>query len=352
MEFSAQQIAHILNGKIEGDIDIKVSNFSKIEEGKPGTLTFLANPKYAHYIYETQASIVLVNDDFKPEKDLPTTITLIRVPSAYAALAQLMELVSQTKSRKQGVEFMSFISPSAQVPEKNVYIGAFAYIGENACLGENVAIYPNSYIGDNVVIGDNTIIYAGVKIYEGCKIGKDCIIHSGAVIGADGFGFAKEGDGFKKIPQLGNVIIEDDVEIGANTTIDRSVMESTIIRQGVKLDNLIQVAHNVEIGKNTVMAAQSGIAGSSKIGENCIFGGQSAVVGHLKIGNDVSVGGQSGVASNIKDGKTILGSPAIEARDSLRSSVIFPKLPDMYRQLNQLQKEMESLKETLGGIKK
>ena len=352
MEFSAQQIAHILNGKIEGNAEVKVSNFSKIEEGQFGTLTFLANLKYAHYIYETQASIALVNDDFKQEKSLPTTLTLIRVSNAYAALAQLLELVSQSKPRKHGIEAMSFISPSAQVPKENVYIGAFTYIGENVRLGENVAIYPNSYIGDNVVIENDTTIYAGVKIYADCKIGKNCIIHSGAVIGPDGFGFAKEGDSFKKIPQLGNVIIEDDVEIGANTTIDRAVMESTIIRQGVKLDNLIQVAHNVEIGKNTVMAAQSGIAGSSKIGENCIFGGQSAVIGHLKIGNNVSVGGQSGVANNIKDGKTILGSPAIEARDSLRSSVTFPKLPDMYKQLNQLQKEIESLKEALGVIKK
>jgi len=351
MEFSAQQIAHILNGKIEGNADVKVSDFSKIEEGRSGTLTFLANLKYAHYIYETQASIALVNDDFKQEKNLPSTLTLIRVSNAYAALAQLLELVSQSVPRKQGIEAMSFVSPSAQV-SKDTYIGAFAYIGENVRLGENVAIYPNSYVGDNVVIEDNTIIYAGVKIYTGCKIGKNCIIHSGAVIGSDGFGFAKEGDAFKKIPQLGNVILEDDVEIGANTTIDRAVMGSTIIHQGVKLDNLIQVAHNVEIGKNTVMAAQSGIAGSSKIGENCIFGGQTAVVGHLKIGNNVSVGGQSGIASNIKDGKTILGSPAIEARDSLRSSVIFPKLPDMYKQLNQLQKEIESLKETLDGIKK
>ena len=351
MEFSAQQIAHILNGKIEGNAEVKVSNFSKIEEGQSGTLTFLANLKYIHYIYETQASIVLVNDDFKQEKDLPSTLTLIRVPNAYAALAQLLELVNQAKPSKQGVEAMSFVSPSAQI-SKDIYIGAFAYIGENVRLGENVAIYPNSYIGDNAIIGDNTIIYAGVKIYADCKIGKNCIIHSGAVIGADGFGFAKEGDVFKKIPQLGNVIIEDNVEIGANTTIDRAVMGSTIIRQGVKLDNLIQVAHNVEIGRNTGMAAQTGIAGSSKIGENCIFGGQSAVIGHLKIGNNVSVGGQSGVANNIKDGRTILGSPAVEARDSLRSSVIFPKLPDMYKQLNQLQKEIESLKETFEETKK
>ena len=352
MEFSAQQIAHILNGKIEGNADVKVSDFSKIEEGKSGTLTFLANLKYAHHIYETQASIALVNNDFKQEKNLPSTLTLIRVPNAYAALAQLLELVSQSKPHKKGVEAMSFVSPSAQVPPKDIYIGAFAYIGENVRLGENVSIYPNSYIGDNVVIGDNTTIYAGVKVYADCKIGKDCIIHSGAVIGADGFGFAKEGDVFKKIPQLGNVVIENNVEIGANTTIDRAVMDSTIIRQGVKLDNLIQVAHNVEIGKNTVMAAQSGIAGSAKIGENCIFGGQAAVIGHLKIGDNVSIGGQSGVVSNIKDGKTILGSPAFDAKDNLRSFVIFPKLPDMYKQLSQLQKEMQSLKETLDGIKK
>ncbi|MDR0798244.1 MAG: UDP-3-O-(3-hydroxymyristoyl)glucosamine N-acyltransferase, partial [Dysgonamonadaceae bacterium] len=275
MEFSAQEIAHILQGTIEGNAGVRIGNFSKIEDGKPGTITFLANPKYTPYIYDTKASIALVNDDFQAEKTLPETLTLIRVPNAYAALAQLLRLAeSLQQPRKQGIESPVFISPTAQVPAENVYIGAFAYIGENVQIGENTAIYPQVYLGDNVKVGANTILYPGVKVYAGCEIGDRCIIHAGAVIGSDGFGFAKEGDAFKKIPQLGNVIIEDDVEIGANTTIDRAVMESTRIGRGVKLDNLIQIAHNVEIGENTGMAAQVGIAGSSKIGKNCIVGGQ------------------------------------------------------------------------------
>jgi UDP-3-O-[3-hydroxymyristoyl] glucosamine N-acyltransferase len=344
MEFSAQQIAHILKGKVEGDPEVKVNNFSKIEEGKQGTLTFLANPKYLHYIYETKASLALVNEDFVAEKALPPTLTLIRVPNAYSALAQLFKLVEQAKARKQGIETPSFISDSATIPQKNLYIGAFAYIGENVKIGENVAVYPHAYIGDNVVIEENTIIYAGVKIYEGCKIGKNCIIHSGAVIGADGFGFAKEGDTYEKIPQLGNVTIEDNVEIGANTTIDRAVMDSTIIRQGVKLDNLIQVAHNVEIGENTGIAAQTGISGSTKIGKNGIIGGQVGLGGHIKIGDNVSIGAQAGIISNIESGRSIIGSPAIDINNFFRSSIIFSKLPDMYRQIHQLQKELEVIK--------
>jgi UDP-3-O-[3-hydroxymyristoyl] glucosamine N-acyltransferase len=347
MEFSAQQIAHILNGQIEGDPNVKVDNFSKIEESRPHTLTFLANLKYSPFIYESKASIALVNDDFAPEKKLPSTLTLIRVPSAYAALAQLLSLVDQAKNKKQGIETPSFISPSAKIPEKNRYIGAFAYIGENVQLGENVAIYPNAYVGDEVEIGENTIIYAGVKIYEKCKIGKNCIIHAGAVIGADGFGFAQEGEFYKKIPQLGNVVIEDNVEIGANTTIDRAVMDSTIIRQGVKLDNLIQVAHNVEIGENTAIAAQTGISGSTKIGKNNKIGGQAGLAGHIKTGDNVGIGAQSGILSDIEAGRSILGSPAIDVSNYLRSSVIFPKLPEIYRQVHQLQKEIELLKKEL-----
>ena len=347
MEFSAQQIAHILNGEIDGDPNIKVSNFSKIEEGKQGTLTFLANLKYSSFIYETNASIALVNTDFVPEKELPSTLTLIRVPNAYAALAQLLELVDQAKNKKQGIESMSFVSLSAKLPEKNIYIGAFAYIGENVRLGENVAIYPNAYIGDNTVIDENTIIYSGAKIYEGCQIGKNCILHAGAVIGADGFGFAKEGDAYKKIPQLGNVIIEDDVEIGANTTIDRAVMDSTIIRKGVKLDNLIQIAHNVEIGENTAFAAQVGVSGSTKIGKNCVVGGQAGIAGHIKVEDNVSIGAQSGVLRSPKAGESVIGSVAIDVKDFFRSSVIFPKLPDMYRQINQLQKELETLRQEI-----
>ena len=345
MEFNAQQIAAILNGKIEGEPTVTVNNFSKIEEGKPHTLTFLANPKYSSFIYETQASIALVNADFVAEKALPHTLTLIRVPNAYAALAQLLSLVDQAKRQKQGIETPAFISPSAMIPTEKVYIGAFSYIGEKARLGENTMIYPQAYIGDEVEIGENTVIYAGVKIYAGCKIGKNCIIHAGAVIGSDGFGFAKEGDSYKKIPQLGNVVIEDNVEIGANTTIDRAVMDSTIIRQGVKLDNLIQIAHNVEIGENTALAAQVGISGSTRVGKNCIMGGQAGLGGHIKIGDNVSIGAQAGIISNIESGRNIIGSPAIDVKNFFRSSVVFPKLPDIYRQLDQLQKEVELLKQ-------
>ncbi len=346
MEFSAKQIAGILNGKIEGDADVKVSNFSKIEEGRPGTLTFLANLKYSNYIYDTQATIALVNDDFVPEKDLPETLTLIRVPNAYSALAQLMAMVDQSQSKKPSIHSMAFISASASVPEGNCYIGAFAYIGENVKLGNNVKIYPHVYVGDRVTIDDDTILYAGVKIYDNSIIGKRCIIHAGAVIGSDGFGFAPEGDKYKKIPQLGNVVIEDDVEIGANTTIDRAVIDSTIIRSGVKLDNLIQIAHNVEIGENTGMAAQVGVSGSTKIGKNCMFGGQVGLGGHIKIGDRVNLGAQSGVISDIESGKSVIGSPPIGVKDFFRSSLIFQKLPDMYRTLNLLQKEIEELKKS------
>ncbi|MDR0540903.1 MAG: UDP-3-O-(3-hydroxymyristoyl)glucosamine N-acyltransferase [Dysgonamonadaceae bacterium] len=344
MEFSAQQIAHILKGTIEGNPDCTVNNFSKIEEGKPHTLTFLANPKYASYIYETEASIALVNNDFTPDKALPATLTLIRVPNAYSALAQLTRIAGQAKAKKQGIETPSFISSSAQIPEKNIYIGAFAYIGENVQLGENVEIYPHAYLGDNVVIDENTLIYAGVKIYADCRIGKNCIIHAGAVIGSDGFGFAKEGDVYQKISQLGNVVIEDNVEIGANTTIDRAMMDSTIIHRGVKLDNLIQVAHNVEIGENTVMAAQSGISGSTKIGKNGVIGGQVGLGGHIKIGDNVGIGAQSGIISNIEPGRNIMGTPAIDIKPFFRSSIVFAKLPEIYRQVNQLQKDIETLK--------
>lgn len=347
MQFSVKQIASLLQGRIEGDENVTVHDFSKIEEGRPGTLTFLANLKYSHYIYTTKASVALVNDSFTPEKELPDTLTLIRVPDAYAALAQLLNLVEQYKPRKKGIEAMSFVASSAHLSEEEVYIGAFAYIGENVVLGKNVAIYPHAYIGDNVRIDDDTIVYSGVSVYAGCQIGKRCILHSGSVIGSDGFGFAKEGESYRKIPQMGNVVIEDDVEIGANTTIDRAVMDSTIIRKGVKLDNLIQVAHNVEVGENTAMAAQVGVSGSTKIGKNCVFGGQVGLGGHIKIGDNVSLGAQSGCISNIESGKSLLGSPPIGVNNFFRSSIIFSKLPDMYRTLNQLQKEVETLKKEL-----
>jgi UDP-3-O-[3-hydroxymyristoyl] glucosamine N-acyltransferase len=344
MKFSAEQIAHILNGTIEGNSHCTVNNFSKIEQGRPQTLTFLANPKYSPYIYKTKASIALVNNDFVPEKELPATLTLIRVPNAYAALAQLLRLTDQAKPKKQGIETPSAISDSAQIPEKNIYIGAFTYIGDKVQLGENVAVYPNSYIGDNVTIGENTIIYAGVKIYENCIIGKNCIIHAGAVIGSDGFGFAKDNDIYQKIPQMGNVVIEDDVEIGANTTIDRAVMDSTLLRRGVKLDNLIQIAHNAEVGENTVIAAQSGISGSTKVGKNGTIGGQVGLGGHIKIGDNVGIGAKSGIISNVESGRNIMGYPAINVNQFFRSSIVFAKLSELYRQVNQLQKEIDSLK--------
>ncbi|MBF0648561.1 MULTISPECIES: UDP-3-O-(3-hydroxymyristoyl)glucosamine N-acyltransferase [Dysgonomonas] len=341
MSFTAEQIATVLNGTIEGDSSVVVSNFSRIEDGKPGTLTFLANPKYTHYIYSTDASIVLVNNDFVA--DQPVKATLIRCFNAYAALAILLDMVEKTKPQKSGIEAMSYIATNVKYGE-NIYVGAFAYIAENVLIGNNTKIYPQVYIGENVTIGDNTIIYPGAKVYQGCTIGNNCIIHAGAVIGSDGFGFAPEDGIYKKIPQMGIVIIEDDVEIGANTTIDRAVMDATVVHRGVKLDNLIQIAHNVEIGENTVMAAQVGVSGSTKIGKHCVFGGQVGLGGHITIGDNSSVGAQSGIISNIESDSKILGSPAIPVKNFFKSSVVFPKLPDMYRQLAQLQKEVEELK--------
>ena len=301
MEFSAQQIAGFLNGTIEGDPNVKVSNFSKIEEGKPGTLTFLANLKYAHHIYNTEASIVLVNNDFKPEQ--PIRATLVKVENAYAALAMLLNLVEQSKSKKKGVDSTAFIAASATVSD-DCYVGNFAYIGEGVKMGKNCMVYPHAYIGDHVTVGDNCVFYPHATVYENCTIGNNCILHAGSVVGADGFGFAPEGETYKKIPQLGNVIIEDDVEIGANTTIDRAVMDSTIIRRGVKLDNLVQIAHNVEVGENTVMAAQVGIAGSVKVGKHCMFGGQVGLAGHIHVADHVVFGAQAGVISDVKEATT------------------------------------------------
>ena len=344
MHFTAQQNAAFLNGTVEGDPDVKVSNFSKIEEGKIGTLTFLANPKYEHYIYNTKASIVLVNNDFTPSGIVPAT--LIRVDNAYASLAMLLNMVEQSKKKENGIDSTAFIAKSASVDE-NAYIGAFAYIGNNAKVGKNCRIYPYAYVGDNVIIGDNTVLYPHVTIYEGCVVGCNCILHAGSVVGSDGFGFAPEGETYKKIPQLGNVVIEDDVEIGANTTIDRAVMDSTILRRGVKLDNLVQIAHNVEVGENTVMAAQVGIAGSVKIGKHCMFGGQVGLAGHIKIADHVNFGAQSGVISDIKEATTVLGAPAIPAKNFMRSSAIFGRLPEMYRTIGQLQREIEELKKEL-----
>ena len=341
MAYTAKQIADFLHGEVVGDPEVTVSNFSKIEEGKPNTLTFLANPKYISYIYETESDIVLVNRDFIQDK--PIKATLIKVDNAYAALGTLMEMVNQSAPKKNGVEEMSFVSQSASIGT-DVYIGSFAYIADNISIDNNSKIYPQSFIGDNVKIGKNTIIYPGVKIYHDSIIGSNVIIHSGAVIGADGFGFSKDGNVYNKIPQMGNVVIEDDVEIGANTTIDRSVMGSTIIHKGVKLDNLIQIAHNCEIGENTAMAAQVGIAGSTKIEENCVLGGQVGIGGHITIGKNSQIGAQSGIISNIKEGSELLGSPAYPVKNFFKSSIIIPKLPDIYRQINTMEKELAELK--------
>ncbi|MEA4949972.1 MAG: UDP-3-O-(3-hydroxymyristoyl)glucosamine N-acyltransferase [Petrimonas sp.] len=344
MTFTAQQIADFLKGEIVGNPAVEVDNFAKIEEGKPRTIAFLSNPKYTHYIYETKADIVLVNHDFIAEKAI--SATLIKVPDAYAALASLLDMVNSITPPKTGIEEMSFVSPTAKLGD-NVYIGAFAYIGAKVQVGENVKIYPQAYIGDNVKIGNNVIIYAGVKIYHGCEIGDNCILHSGAVIGADGFGFSKQEGIYHKIQQMGNVVLENDVEVGANTTIDRAVMGSTIIRRGVKLDNLIQVAHNCEIGENTVMAAQVGIAGSAKIGESCVFGGQVGIGGHITIGSRTQIGAQSGIISNTPEDSELMGSPAYPIKNYFKSSIIIPKLPDLYRQINALEREINELKKQL-----
>jgi UDP-3-O-[3-hydroxymyristoyl] glucosamine N-acyltransferase len=343
MEFTAAIIAGFLKGEIEGNPEIKVSTVAKIEEGHEGALSFLSNPKYEHYLYSTKSSVVLVNKDFKASA--PISATLIRVNNAYEAFASLLNLVEASKPKKEGIHPTAIISPSAKIG-KEVYLGAYSYIGENTLVGDGCKIYPHGYLGDDSKIGNNCTLFSGVKIYHECVIGNNCIIHAGSVIGSDGFGFAPQEDGkYLKIPQIGNVIIEDDVEIGANVTIDRATMGSTIIRNGVKLDNLIQIAHNVEIGENTVIAAQSGFAGSAKIGKNCMFGGQVAVAGHSRIADGTKAGGQAGIAGSIKtENTTILGSPAIDVKQFLKSSVIFKYLPELKIKVDTLEKEVDSLK--------
>lgn len=342
MEFTAKQIAEFVGGKVEGDANASVHTFAKIEEGTKGAISFLSNPKYIQHIYETQSSIVLINNDL--ELTQPVSATLIRVDNAYECVAKLLQLYESIKPKKQGIDSLAFISPSAKIGE-NVYIGAFAYIGDNAVIGDGTMVYPHATIGDNVKVGEKCLLYPNVVIYEGCKLGNNVTIHSGSVIGADGFGFAPNTEGYAKIPQIGIVTIEDDVEIGANTCIDRSTMGSTIIRKGVKLDNLIQVAHNVEIGENTVMSAQVGIAGSTKIGSWCMFGGQVGLAGHITIGDKTFLGAQSGVPGNIKGNETLIGTPPMEPKAYFKSQAIFRKLPDMYKQLNELQKQVKEMKE-------
>jgi UDP-3-O-[3-hydroxymyristoyl] glucosamine N-acyltransferase len=340
MKFTAEQIATALNGIVDGDPAIEVSNLSKIEEGKPGTLSFLANPKYTPHIYQTAASIVIVNEDFKPEKEIQST--LIRVKDAYSAFAGLLDMYQQSKGKPSGISEKSHIAKSAVIG-KDVYIGEFVSIGENALVGDNTQIYPNTTIGNNCKIGNQTIIHAGVKIYEDCVVGNECHLHAGAVIGADGFGFAPNEDkSYKKVPQIGNVVIEDNVDIGANTCIDRATLGSTIIRKGAIIDNLVQIAHNVEIGEHTAVAAQTGISGSTKFGSNCILAGQTGFAGHLTIANGTIVTAQSGVGRNIKQENTIYeGSPAFKHKDFQKSYIHFRRLNDLVNRVNELEKQLK-----------
>jgi UDP-3-O-[3-hydroxymyristoyl] glucosamine N-acyltransferase len=340
MTFTAIQIAEVLNGKVVGDKNTKVSDLSKIEEGKKGTLSFLANPKYTKFIYTTKASIVIVNENFEPEKKLDCT--LIKVANAYTAFSQLLDMYNNSKPQKTGISESASIAKSAKIGN-NTHIGEFVVISDNVTIGEGAKIYAQVYIGENVKIGDNTTIFPGTRIYDDCIIGKECTLHSGVVIGSDGFGFAPQDDNnYKKVAQIGNVIIENRVEIGSNTTVDRATLGSTIIRKGVKLDNLIQIAHNVEIGENTVIAAQTGISGSTIIGKNCMIGGQVGITGHLKIGDGVMIAAQSGVGSNIPDGKIFQGSPAFDISPYRKSYVYFKKLPELAKRIDVLEKQFKS----------
>ncbi|WP_452224508.1 UDP-3-O-(3-hydroxymyristoyl)glucosamine N-acyltransferase [Lacinutrix chionoecetis] len=337
MKFTAEQIAGILEGEVVGDPQTEVSKLSKIEEGVEGALTFLANPKYTPYIYSTKASIAIVNKDFEPEQVV--TATLIKVDDAYKSFSKLLEYYNQVKLNKFGIEEPSSIADNATLGS-DVYVGAFSYIGNHVSIGNNVKIFPGCYIGDNVKIDNDTVLFAGAKIYSDCIIGKNCVINSGAIIGADGFGFApNEAGEYDKVPQIGNVILEDFVDIGAATTIDRATLGSTIIRKGAKLDNQIQIAHNVEIGENTVIAAQTGVAGSTKIGKNCQIGGQVGIVGHITIGNGVKIQAQSGIGRNVKDNEVLQGSPALSYGDYNKSYVYFKNLPKLVKTINELEKK-------------
>jgi UDP-3-O-[3-hydroxymyristoyl] glucosamine N-acyltransferase len=342
MEFTAQQIAALLNGTVDGDENATVSNVSKIEEGTPKTLSFLANPVYTNFIYTTDASIVIVNNSLVLDKPVKPTCTLIRVENAYESFAKLLELYGQIKGNKTGVELPSFISANATLGT-DCYVGAFSYIGQNVKIGNNVKIYPQVYIGDNCTIDDDTVLFSGVKIYHECRIGKNCTIHAGTVVGSDGFGFAPndQGQAFAKVPQIGNVVIEDNVEVGSNTSIDRATLGSTILHKGVKLDNLVQIAHNVEIGENTVIAGLSGVAGSTKVGKNCMIGAQVGIAGHLRIANGVKIAGQSGVGASIeKENEIVQGSPAFNIGEYKRSYVLFRSLPKLSEKISDLSKKI------------
>lgn len=342
MNFTAAVIAEFLKGEVDGNPEASVSDISKIEEGKPGTLSFLANPKYEKYIYDTQATIVIVNADFKAQKAI--SATLVRVKDAYESFAALLRLYEQSKPRKSGISKMATISESASVGE-DLYVGEYTVVSDNASIGDGVHLYPQVYVGDHVKIGEGSILHPGVKVYEGCEIGSHCVIHAGAIIGADGFGFAPNQDNnYEKVPQVGKVILEDHVEIGANTTVDRATMGATVLRKGVKLDNLIMIAHNVDVGENTVIAGQSGISGSTKVGRNCMFGGQVGLIGHINIAEGVKIAAQSGITKDIKqEGIVIQGSPAFEFGPYQRSYLLFRNLPKIKEQIDQLERKVEGL---------
>lgn len=344
MEFTASQVAAYINGTVEGDVNAVINNFAKIEEGVPGAISFLANPQYEHYIYETKSSVVLVNEDFKPTQ--PVAATLIRVKNAYEAVSRLLQLYESMKPKRTGISSLAFIAETAKVG-KDVYIAPFVAIGDNAEVGDGAELHPHATIGPRAKVGKNTIMYSNSVVYHDCVVGNNCILHAGCVIGADGFGFAPTAEGYEKIPQIGIVTIEDNVEIGANTCIDRSTMGSTIVRKGVKLDNLVQIAHNVEVGANTVMSAQVGVAGSAKVGEWCMLGGQVGVAGHITLGDRVYAAGQSGLSGGrkLKDGNcTVMGYPAIEHQNFARSAAAYKNLPNLVKQVNELQKEIDELK--------
>ena len=344
MEFSAKQIAAFIQGEIIGDENATVHTFAKIEEGIPGAISFLSNPKYTPYIYETKASIVLVNKDFTPEQEVKAT--LIKVDNAYESLAKLLNLYEMSKPKRTGIDPRAYVAETAKIG-KDVYIAPFACIGDHAEVGDNTVIHPHATVGGGAKIGSNCILYANSTVYHDCRVGNNCILHAGCVIGADGFGFAPTPQGYEKIPQIGIVILEDNVEVGANTCIDRATMGATVIHSGVKLDNLVQIAHNDEIGSHTVMAAQVGIAGSTKVGEWCMFGGQVGIAGHLKIGNQVNLGAQSGVPGNIKSGSQLIGTPPMELKQFFKASIVQKSLPEMQIELRNLRKEIEELKQQL-----
>ena len=344
MEFTASQVAAYINGTVEGDENAVINNFAKIEEGVPGAISFLANPQYEQYIYKTKSSVVLVNEDFKPTQ--PVAATLIRVKNAYEAVSRLLQLYESMKPKRTGISSLAFIAETAKVG-KDVYIAPFVAIGDNAEVGDGAELHPHATIGARAKVGKNTIMYSNSVVYHDCVVGNNCILHAGCVIGADGFGFAPTAEGYEKIPQIGIVTIEDNVEIGANTCIDRSTMGSTIVRKGVKLDNLVQIAHNVEVGANTVMSAQVGVAGSAKVGEWCMLGGQVGVAGHITLGDRVYAAGQSGLSGGrkLKEGNcTVMGYPAIEHQNFARSAAAYKNLPNLVKQVNELQKEIDELK--------